>query len=442
MTTAQIAIPDKLKPVFSGPADVRGAYGGRGSGKTRSFAKMSAVRGYIYGMQGVTGQILCARQYMNSLEDSSLEEIKRAIADEPFLADYYDVGEKYIKSKDGNIWYSFAGLDRSIESIKSKGRILICWVDEAEPVIDSAWSTLIPTLREEGDDWNAELWVTWNPKRKKAAVESRFRNSSDPMIKVVELNYHDNNKFPAKLERERLRDLEERPDQYPHIWGGEYVKAVEGAYFATNLTRARAENRICRLNRDPLMSVRAFWDIGGTGDKADACAIWISQFIGKEIRNIAYYEAVGQELSYHVAWLRGNGYSDAHIILPHDGAQHEKIERRTYESALRELGFTVEVIPNQGKGAAVARIEAVRRCFPFMWFDADACEGGIEAVGWYHEKRDEKREIGLGPDHDWSSHCADALGLEAVYYETRYNGGNNTAVKQDFYTNTRRNWRT
>ena len=155
MATVSVELPEKLIPVFDGPADVRGAFGGRGSAKTRSFAKMAGVRGYIYGNAGITGQILCARQYMNSLEDSSLEEVKRAIEDEPFLASYYEVGEKYIKSKDGRISFTFAGLDRSIDSIKSKGRILLCWVDEAEPVADSAWSTLIPTLREEGDGWNA-----------------------------------------------------------------------------------------------------------------------------------------------------------------------------------------------------------------------------------------------------------------------------------------------
>lgn len=167
MTTAQISLPEKLIPVFDGPADVRGAYGGRGSAKTRSFALMTAVMGYIHGNAGTTGIILCARQFMNSLDDSSLEEVKRAIEDVPWLADYYDIGEKYIKSKDGRISYAFAGLDRNIASIKSKGRLLLCWVDEAEPVTDEAWSILIPTLREEGTDWNAELWVTWNSKRKK-----------------------------------------------------------------------------------------------------------------------------------------------------------------------------------------------------------------------------------------------------------------------------------
>ena len=88
MQTARIEIPEKLIPVFDGPADVRGSYGGRGSGKTRSFAKMAAVRGYVFGMSGTKGIILCARQFMNSLEDSSLEECKRAIEEEPFLSEY------------------------------------------------------------------------------------------------------------------------------------------------------------------------------------------------------------------------------------------------------------------------------------------------------------------------------------------------------------------
>ena len=158
---------------------------------------MIALRGYIYGMAGESGILLCARQFMNSLDESSLDECKRSIEAHPFLAEYYDIGEKYIKSRDGRISFAFAGLDRNIASVKSKSRILICWVDEAEPVTDAAWSTLIPTLREEGEDWNAELWVTWNSKRKKAAVEKRFRFAKDPLIKVVSLNWRDNPKFPS-----------------------------------------------------------------------------------------------------------------------------------------------------------------------------------------------------------------------------------------------------
>lgn len=368
-------------------------------------------------MGGVTGQLVCGRQYMNSLEDSSLEECKRAIQDEPFLAAYYDVGEKYIKSRDGRITFTFVGLDRSIGAIKSKGRILIMWVDEAEPVTDAAWSIVIPTLREEGAGWNAELWVTWNPARKTSPVESRFRASTDPLVKVVQLNWRDNPKFPAKLERERQRDLSERPDQYGHIWEGDYVTAVEGAYYAKSLAKAREEKRIGRLGRDPLMKCWAFFDIGGTGAKADACSIWIVQFIGKEVRFLDYYEAQGQELSAHINWLRSSGYEAAEVVLPHDGRQSDKVYQVSYESEIRKAGFSVRVIDNQGQGAATQRIEATRKLFSQYWFDSEKCSAGLDAIGWYHEKRDEVRGIGLGPCHDWASHASDAFGAVAIAHD-------------------------
>ena len=419
MTAIQIAIPPKLKPLFIGPADVRGAYGGRGSAKTRTFAKMTAVRGMMFGLSGTSGVIVCGRQYMNSLDDSSLEEVKRAIEEEPPLAAYYDVGEKYIKSRDGRISYAFVGLDRSIESVKSKGRILLCWVDEAEPVTAEAWSILIPTLREEGEDWNAELWVTWNPKRKTAAVESRFRHANDNLIRVVEMNWRDNPKFPAKLERERQRDLQERPDQYSHIWEGDYVSVIEGAYYAKNLTEARAQGRIGNVAADPLMTIRLFCDIGGTGARADAFTIWAAQFVGREIRWLNYYEAVGQPLAAHLEWCRSQAYTPqrAQFWLPHDGDTNDKVYDVSYASALRAAGYEVTVVPNQGKGAAAARIEAARRLFSFSWFNAPTTQPGLDALGWYHEKKDEKRQIGLGPNHDWSSHGADSFGLGCVVYE-------------------------
>lgn len=418
MSEVEIRLPRKLIPVFQGRADVRGAYGGRGSAKTRSFAKMTAFMGMRYGQASVSGQILCARQFMNSLDDSSLEEVKRAIQDEPALAAYYDVGEKYVKSRDGRISFAFAGLDRNIGSIKSKGRILLCWVDEAEPVTDSAWSIVIPTLREENEDWNAELWVTWNPASKKAAVDKRFRHSADPLIKVVELNWRDNPKFPAKLERERQRDLAERPEQYEHIWEGGYVSAVEGAYYAAHLTRAKAEHRIGKVAADPNLTLRVHCDIGGTGAKSDAFTMWVNQFVGKEIRSLDYYEAVGQPAATHLAWLRERGYTPERttIVLPHDGGQHDKVFKVSYESAFRDAGYKVVVIPNMGAGAANKRIEATRRIFPQVWFNEATTEAGREALGWYHEKKDEARGIGLGPDHDWASHGSDAFGLMAVDY--------------------------
>lgn len=403
MSAAQIKLPAKLIPVFTGEADVRGAFGGRGSAKTRSFALMTAVRAYKWAAEGRNGQILCARQFMESLSDSSMEEVKQAILSEPWLAAFFDIGEKYIRTKGlpGRVYYTFRGLDRNIDSVKSQARILLCWVDEAEPVVDAAWTKLIPTLREE----DSELWVTWNPERKNSATHKRFRQSKDPRYKVIEMNWRDNPKFPAVLERQRIRDQRERPDQYDHIWEGDFVTAIEGAYFAQGLSEAKAQGRIGRVAPDPLMTLRAYWDIGGTGAKADSTSIWIVQFIAREIRVLNYYEAQGQPLASHVQWLRDNGYAKAQCILPHDGTNHEKVYSATYEGALREAGFDVRTIPNQGAGAAKMRIEAVRRIFGSIWFNEETTQAGRDALGWYHEKRsDDERNVGLGPEHDWSSH--------------------------------------
>ena len=76
---AEVELPKKLIPVFEGTAFIRGAFGGRGSGKTRSFALMTAVFGYRWGMSGVRGTILCGREFMNSLNESSMAEVKSAI---------------------------------------------------------------------------------------------------------------------------------------------------------------------------------------------------------------------------------------------------------------------------------------------------------------------------------------------------------------------------
>jgi phage terminase large subunit len=370
---------------------------------------MTAIRAYIWDMAGKEGVIFCGRQFYNSLDDSSLEEIKGAIRSEPWLAQHFDIGEKYIKTNSGRIRYIFGGLDRSIESIKSKARILLGWVDEAEPVTEDGWTTLIPTLRDE----ESELWVTWNPKRKTAPSEARFRNSTDPRYKVVELNYKDNPWFPTKLERDRLRDLKERPEMYPHIWDGAYATAVSGSYYAQSLIKAKDSGRIGKVSADPLIQVRAFWDIGYN----DSTAIWVAQFVGRgEIRLLDYYEAKEQPLATHLLWLRTR-WPDSLQILPHDGANHSNITGMRFSDHIREAGFKAETVGNQGRGADMLRIEAARRLFPSMWFNEETCHYGITALGYYHEKKHSTTGVGLGPSHDEYSHCADAFGLMAVAYE-------------------------
>lgn len=216
---ARLELPPKLIPVFTGQARCRGAYGGRGSGKTRTFALMTAVRAMMFAEAGASGVILCGREFMNSLEDSSMEEVKQAIRSVPWLDAYFEMGEKYIRTKNRLVSYVFVGLRHNVDSLKSKARVLLAWIDEAESVSETAWMKLRPTVREEG----SEVWCTWNPEKDGSPTDQRFRKSAPTNSKIVEMNYQDNPWFPSVLEQERQDDQARLDDQtYRWIWEGAY----------------------------------------------------------------------------------------------------------------------------------------------------------------------------------------------------------------------------
>jgi phage terminase large subunit len=360
---------------------------------------------------------VCIREVQKTLADSSKRLLEAKLADFGLgEADGFKVFRDTIETPgDGAI--IFQGMqDHTAESIKSLEGFKRAWWEEAQTASLRSLNLLRPTLRVSG----SELWFSWNARLKNDPIDVMLRGAEKPTgAIVVEANWRDNPWFTAELEQERLDCLRMQPDQYDHIWEGGYLSVAAGAYFAKHLAEAKNQRRIGRVAADPLMTIRLFFDIGGTGAKADAVTIWAAQFIGKEIRVLNYHEASGQPLSYHVNWMRNQGYTPdvAQIWLPHDGSTQDKVYDVSYESALRSAGYSVTVVPNQGKGAAAARIEEARRLFPSIWFNEDTTEAGRAALGWYHEKRDEERGIGLGPEHDWASHGADSFGLMCVVYE-------------------------
>jgi len=403
-----IQMPDILVPLFEGSARYRCAYGGRGSGKTRTFALMTAVRGYLDGKAGRQGIILCAREHLNSLEESSLEEVKAAIRSVPFLSEYYELGESYIRSKDRAISYSFTGLKRNVDSLKSRSSILLCWVDEAEGVSETAWQKLIPTVREH----NSEIWVTWNPESKESATHKRFREDTPSDSKIVEINHADNPWFPAVLEAARLEDLEKRPDIYPHIWDGDFRVHVEGSYYAIEMLKAQMEKRISSVPYDKSSAVVTSWDLG----MADTTAIFFAQYIGKEVRIIDFYENSGQALDHYVQVLKGKGYTYDQHILPHDVRVKELGTGKSRLEVLQNLGLhNVIVAPMLGIEDG---IQQVRSMLDRCWFDADKCERAVDALRQYRRDWDENGKAWRGrPLHDWTSHAADSFRYLAVGYK-------------------------
>lgn len=399
------------------PARYKGAWGGRGSGKSHFFAeKLIDDCQAEPGESGEGMRAVCIREVQKDLAQSSKLLIETKLSALGLNeADGFKVFRDVIQTP-GDGLMIFKGMnDYTADSIKSLEGFKRSWWEEAQAATLHSLSLLRPTLRAPG----SELWFSWNPRRKTDPVDVMLRGPERPTgAVVVKANWRDNPWFTAELEQERQDCVRMSPEQYDHIWEGGYVSVVEGAYYAKSLIEARQQGRLGRVAADPLMTLRAFVDIGGTGAKADAFAMWIAQFVGREIRVLDYYEAVGQPLAAHLEWMRSKGYSEkrCQFWLPHDGDTHDRVHNVSYASALREAQYTVNVVPNQGKGAAKQRIEAGRRLFPMCWFNEATTQPGIDALGWYHEKKDEARNVGLGPEHDWASHGSDAFGLMCVTY--------------------------
>ena len=333
MLTLRLPTARAFKPLLA-PSRYKGAWGGRGSGKSHFFAELLIED--CLAEPGETGEgmrAVCIREVQKDLAQSSKLLIESKLA-------AHDIGEsdgfkvfRDVIQTPGDGLMIFKGMqDYTADSIKSLEGFKRAWWEEAQSATLHSLNMLRPTLRANG----SELWFSWNARRKTDPVDVMLRGIELPTgATVVSANWRDNPWFTAELEQERQDCLRMQPDQYDHIWEGGYISVAAGAYFAKSLAEAKNEKRISKLGADPLLTLRVFCDIGGTGAKADAFAAWVVQFVGRELRVLDYYEAVGQPLATHVQWLRGRGYTPdkAQIWLPHDGDTNDKVHDVSYRSA-------------------------------------------------------------------------------------------------------------
>lgn len=220
-------LPQRLKypPAFNGlfvPARYKVYWGGRGSGKTRSFARALVQLAY-HGKETV----LCAREFQNSIKDSVHRVIRNEITAQG-LDRYFKVTDDSIKSWTGSE-FIFKGLHRNEDGIKSTEGITRCWVEEGQRVTKESWQSLIPTIRGDG----SEIWVSFNPLQEDDATPKRFINPEVPLRRsiVKKVSWRDNPWFPKELDEERRYMLASDPDAYDHVWEGNFRKITEAVIF-------------------------------------------------------------------------------------------------------------------------------------------------------------------------------------------------------------------
>lgn len=222
MSILNIATPRKFVPLLK-RARYKGAYGGRGSGKSHFFAELLVERAILQpGLRAA-----CVREVQKSLKNSVkllVEDKIRKLG----VQSHFEILEAEIRTPGGGI-IMFQGMqNHTADSIKSLEGFDVAWVEEAQSLSQRSLDLLRPTIRKPG----SELWFSWNPNKPTDPVDVLLRGDNPPVDSVViEVNYDGNPFLPAELKSDLEDDRRRDPDKFMHVWRGAYSLNSEARVF-------------------------------------------------------------------------------------------------------------------------------------------------------------------------------------------------------------------
>lgn len=419
MTSIDVEVAKAFTPLWR-PARYKGAWGGRGSGKSHDRATALVLRCVEKKTRAV-----CIREIQKSLDESVKALIEEKIKAHG-LSDKFEVQHNIIKGANGSR-IIFQGMqDHTADSIKSLEDYDIAWVEEAQTLSARSLKLLRPTIRKPG----SEIWFTWNPRFEDDPVDEFFRGEHPPPDSIcVSAVYSDNPWLTPELRLEVEFDRMANADQFDHIWLGDYENITEGAYYSRLITASQTEGRIGDYPYRPDLPLITSWDIGVD----DYTAIWFWQIISRtQVNLVDYYEASGEGAEGIVQqampdcladpearefWMAEKRMTErrrfsAHY-LPHDVAVREwGGGAKTRQMTLMQIGVN-PILVGVANGPA-ERINAMRRLLPICHFNERTTKLGIQRLRRYSRKKNDRTGQYGAPNKDGNDHGADAAGEYAV----------------------------
>ena len=221
MATLRVEVPRVYKHLLA-PARYKGAWGGRGSGKSHFFAERMILRH----LQEKTDSV-CVREVQQSL-NQSVKKLLELKIEQLGVGSQFEVLYDRIKTPFGGVIIFQGMATTTAESIKSLEGFDICWVEEAQSLSQRSLDLLRPTIRKEG----SELWFSWNPRKNTDPIDVFLRSDSlPPGAVVIKANFRDNPWLPSVLKDELEYDQKRDPDKFAHVWLGEYERNSEARVF-------------------------------------------------------------------------------------------------------------------------------------------------------------------------------------------------------------------
>ena len=139
---------------------------------------------------------------------------------------------------------------------------------------------------------------------------------------------------------------------------------------------------------------------------ADKTSIWFCQQKGTAIHLIDYFEDSGESLEYYASILQDRGYIYDTHYLPHDANVREIGTGKSRVEIAQSLGLSTSIVP---KMSIEDGINAVRMTLSRCYFDFEKTKEGLDALRQYRWAVNDKGESKNRPQHDWTSHSADAF---------------------------------
>ena len=367
-------IPVEFEKLFERSWRECACFGGRYSLKSHTVARFLLIRA----RQEHT-RVLCAREFQNSIADSSHQLLSDLIY-EYELTDFKVTDNSIINTVNGSD-FLFRGLRRNEQNIKSIEGIDIAWVEEAQTISKESLEILTPTVRKEG----SQIIYTYNRLLEDDPVHQRLVIEGRPNALIINVNYDIAEKYgwmPDVIKQEIEDDRVNRPGLYKHKWMGEPSSMERRIYRDWNFVEAVPHE--ARLERYGL-------DFGYSNDPTAVVAIYYYNG-GYILDEIAYQKGLTNK---QIADIFA---SQPHAIIIADSAEPKSIDE------LRLHGLTV--MPTaKGKDSVNQGIQFVQHQRISV---TQRSHNVINEQQRYMWMEDKDGKIINKPEHQWS-HSMDAV---------------------------------
>lgn len=213
MSQVVIKIPTEFKPLFRDDWREAAIYGGRYSMKSHTVARYLLIKA-----REKKTRILCAREFQNSITDSSHQLLSDLI--KKYELHDFKITDKSIVNTVTGSDFLFKGLHRNEQAVKSTEGVDIAWVEEAQTITKESIDILTPTIRKPG----SKIVYTYNRLLENDPVHVRLVKEGRPNTLILNVNYDIAEKYgflPDVIRDEIEDDKEHRPELYRHKWLGE-----------------------------------------------------------------------------------------------------------------------------------------------------------------------------------------------------------------------------